>query len=86
MQASTFPVFDLDRFEKAGPEEKKALGAEVDRICRTTGFLAVTNHGGKQIVARLRADVPITAGQTARLAFNLDKAVFFDPASQLRIA
>jgi multiple sugar transport system ATP-binding protein len=47
---------------------------------------AVTNLGGKEIVARLRADVPIAAGQTARLAFNLDKAVFFDPASQLRIA
>ncbi|HEV7249170.1 MAG TPA: ABC transporter ATP-binding protein [Shinella sp.] len=47
---------------------------------------AVTHLGGKQIVARLRADVGITPGQTARLAFNLDKAVFFDPASQLRIA
>ena len=47
---------------------------------------AVTHLGGKEIVARLRADVRIAAGQTARLAFNLDKAVFFDPASQLRIA
>ena len=47
---------------------------------------AVTHLGGKEIVARLRADVRISAGQTARLAFNLDKAVFFDPASQLRIA
>ena len=47
---------------------------------------AVTKLGGKEVVARLRADVRIAAGQTARLAFNLDKAVFFDPASQLRIA
>ena len=47
---------------------------------------AVTHLGGKEIVARLRADVRIAAGQMARLAFNLDKAVFFDPASQLRIA
>ena len=47
---------------------------------------AVTHLGGKEIVARLRADVRIAAGQTARLAFNLDKAVFFDPASQLRIS
>ncbi|UDF28150.1 UNVERIFIED_ORG: sn-glycerol-3-phosphate ABC transporter ATP-binding protein UgpC [Roseateles sp. XES5] len=47
---------------------------------------AVTHLGGKEIVARLRADVRIAAGQTARLAFNLDKAVFFNPASQLRIA
>ncbi|CAN7455042.1 ABC transporter ATP-binding protein [Rhizobium sp. LjRoot30] len=47
---------------------------------------AVTKLGMKEVVARLRADVRIAAGQTARLAFNLDKAVFFDPQSQLRIA
>ena len=47
---------------------------------------AVTHLGGREIVARLRADVPITAGQVSRLAFNLDKAVFFDPDSQRRIA
>ncbi|MBD9652651.1 ABC transporter ATP-binding protein [Ensifer sp. ENS09] len=47
---------------------------------------AVTRLGGKEIVARLRADARIAAGQTSRLAFNLDKAVFFDPQSQQRIA
>jgi len=47
---------------------------------------AVTKLGSKEVVARLRADARIEAGQTARLAFNLDKAVFFDPASQTRIA
>ena len=36
-----FPVFDLARFEPGSPCEKLALGAEVDAICRTTGFLAV---------------------------------------------
>jgi multiple sugar transport system ATP-binding protein len=47
---------------------------------------AITKLGQKEVVARLRADSKIAAGQTARLAFNLDKAVFFDPASQKRIA
>ncbi|QFY63934.1 ABC transporter ATP-binding protein (plasmid) [Rhizobium grahamii] len=47
---------------------------------------AVTKLGGKEVVARLRADARIRAGETARLAFNLDKAVFFDPESQKRIA
>jgi multiple sugar transport system ATP-binding protein len=47
---------------------------------------AVTKLGGKEVIARLRADATIHAGQTARLAFNLDKAVFFDPDTQLRIA
>ncbi len=46
---------------------------------------AVTRLGGKHVVARLRADARIAAGQTAPLAFNLDKAVFFDPETQARI-
>jgi multiple sugar transport system ATP-binding protein len=47
---------------------------------------AVTKLGGKEVVARLRADARIRAGENARLAFNLDKAVFFDPQTQVRIA
>ncbi len=46
---------------------------------------AVTRLGGKHVVARLRADASIIAGQSSRLAFNLDKSVFFDPATQTRI-
>jgi len=46
---------------------------------------AVTRLGGKEVVARLRADAAVAAGQRAKLAFNLDKAVFFDPQSQARI-
>ncbi|MGO8249306.1 hypothetical protein ACC809_37580, partial [Rhizobium johnstonii] len=43
---------------------------------------AVTKLGGKSVFARLRADTGISPGQNTRLAFNLDKAVFFDPESQ----
>jgi multiple sugar transport system ATP-binding protein len=46
---------------------------------------AHTNLGGKEVVARLRADCHAAAGGMAQLAFNLDKAVYFDPASQHRI-
>ncbi|MDQ0997688.1 ABC-type sugar transport system ATPase subunit [Phyllobacterium ifriqiyense] len=46
---------------------------------------AVTKLGGKEVVARLRADARILPGQKTQLSFNLDKAVFFDPTSQLRI-
>jgi isopenicillin N synthase-like dioxygenase len=42
---TAFPVFDLARFEAASPGEKRALGAEIDAICRTTGFLSVSGHG-----------------------------------------
>ncbi len=47
---------------------------------------AVTRLGGKEVVARLRADARIHPGQNARLAFNLDKVVYFDPATEARIA
>ncbi|BCH23067.1 isopenicillin N synthase family dioxygenase [Mesorhizobium sp. L-8-3] len=77
MQASTFPVFDLGRFEKAGPGEKKALGAEVDRICRTTGFLAITNHGVPQPVidaawskARAFFDLPAEEKERAKAPYK----------------
>lgn len=46
---------------------------------------AVTNLGGKGVVARLRADANIQPGTSTPLAFNLTKAVFFDPATENRI-
>src|SRR5690349_11510838 len=50
MHAAPFPVFDLGRFERADRVERQRLGQEVDRICRTTGFLAISNHGVPQPV------------------------------------
>ena len=50
MSSSAFPVFDLGRFEKASGAERAALAAEVDGICRATGFLAIANHGVPQEV------------------------------------
>ncbi len=46
---------------------------------------AVTHLGGAEVVARLRADANVKAGQTAPLAFNLTKSVFFDPETENRI-
>nr|WP_321508474.1 2OG-Fe(II) oxygenase family protein [uncultured Celeribacter sp.] len=40
-----FPLLDLSAFAAADAEGKAVIGAEVDRICRETGFLAVTGHG-----------------------------------------
>ena len=47
---------------------------------------AVTNLGGKGVVARLRADANIRPGTVTPLTFNLSKAVFFDPATEMRVA
>ncbi len=40
-----FPVFDLAAFEAADAAGRRDLGAEVDRVCRSTGFLAIGRHG-----------------------------------------
>jgi multiple sugar transport system ATP-binding protein len=46
----------------------------------------VARIGGKEFVARMRADAQVTPNATATFAFNMDRAVFFDPASEARIA
>lgn len=38
-------TFDLSAFETAEGEARAALAAELDRICRTTGFVVLTGHG-----------------------------------------
>jgi multiple sugar transport system ATP-binding protein len=45
----------------------------------------VTQLGGKEVTARMRSDTDVRAGQTIPFAFNLDKAVVFDPASGKRL-
>jgi isopenicillin N synthase-like dioxygenase len=41
----TFAALDLARFEAAPAEGRRGLAAEVDAICRTTGFLNLVGHG-----------------------------------------
>jgi multiple sugar transport system ATP-binding protein len=45
----------------------------------------VTTIAGKEVTARMRADADVRPGQNVSFAFNLDKAVLFDPASTQRI-
>ena len=40
-----FPALDLARFEAAAPPQRRAIAAEVDAICRATGFLNLVGHG-----------------------------------------
>jgi multiple sugar transport system ATP-binding protein len=46
----------------------------------------VTKLGGKEVIARMRSDVAIRAGDRMDFAFNMDKAVYFDPATEQRVA
>lgn len=45
----------------------------------------VTRLGGKNVIARMRADTAIRAGETASLAFDLGKASYFVPETGERL-
>lgn len=76
MPNTRFPVFDLSRFEKAGAAERAALGREVDDICRSTGFLAISGHGVPQqtieaawSAAHAFFDLPVEEKEKARAPY-----------------
>jgi len=45
----------------------------------------LTHMGGKESIARMRADAPIALGGVFRFALNMDKAVLFDPHDETLI-
>jgi multiple sugar transport system ATP-binding protein len=45
----------------------------------------VTRAAGKEVTARMRADTMLRVGESHTFAFNLDKAVLFDPQTTRRI-
>jgi multiple sugar transport system ATP-binding protein len=62
------------------------LEAKVD-IVEPAGSdtFVVTQLGGKEVTARMRSDADVRPGQVLPFAFNLDKAVVFDPSSGRRL-
>lgn len=71
-----FPIVSLRAFETASNTNRKAMAEEVDRICRSSGFLAITDHGVPQDViegawskAKAFFDEPADAKQQARAPF-----------------
>ncbi|MCX5497693.1 ABC transporter ATP-binding protein [Kaistia dalseonensis] len=46
----------------------------------------VTSLGGKHVIARMRSDAAVKSGGRAPFSFNMDKAVFFDPKTEKRVA
>ena len=85
-------VFGIRPEALTDPDGADRNAKAVAEFLSTHPAVSAVNYAGlpgdryNALVARLRADAHIQAGQTARLAFNLDKAVFFDPKTQLRIA
>jgi isopenicillin N synthase-like dioxygenase len=64
---NAFPIFHLSSFEQAQEAERRQLAMELDRICRISGFLAVTGHG----IAQTTID---NAWNAARAFFDLPAA------------
>ena len=46
----------------------------------------VTRLGGREVIGRMRSDMQVAPHSTVPFAFNMDKAVYFDPQSERRIA
>ena len=46
----------------------------------------VTRLGGREVIGRMRSDMQVAPHSMVPFAFNMDKAVFFDPQSERRIA
>ena len=40
-----FPKFNLQKFEKSEGAQRQKLSAQLDSICRDTGFLVLEGHG-----------------------------------------
>ena len=76
VMAAAFAVFDLARFAGADQAARRALGVEVDGICRETGFLAISGHGVPQETidavwskARTFFDLPLEAKLAAKAPY-----------------
>jgi multiple sugar transport system ATP-binding protein len=74
------------------PDAADRTGAVTDADCHVevvepagSDTFAVTRLGGVEVIARMRADTDLKPGQTAPFAFNMEKAVLFDPQSGNRI-
>ena len=71
-----FPTVSLKAFETADADGKKILALEVDAVCRTTGFLAISDHGVPQEVidaawnaAKAFFDQPVEVKQAAKAPY-----------------
>lgn len=71
--SDAFPVVSLNKFESADAPGRKTLALEVDAICRSTGFLAIADHGVPQAVidaawhsAKTFFDQPVEVKQAAK--------------------
>ncbi|WP_407051090.1 ABC transporter ATP-binding protein [Methyloraptor flagellatus] len=78
-------ITDRDGADR-GSSSVEIVEAQVD-VVEPAGSdtFVVTRIAGKEVVARMRADADVRPHTRIPFAFNLDKAVVFDPATGLRL-
>lgn len=78
-------ITDLEGADrKSGNIQKLNNVVTVTEPAGSDTFVTMT-LSGKDVIGRMRADANVTAGQSFEFAINMDKAVAFDPASEMRI-
>ncbi len=69
---------------KSGNIQPFANRVTVTEPAGSDTFVTMT-LGGRDVIARMRADAAVTAGEVFEFAINMEKAVAFDPATEARI-
>ena len=72
----------IDR--KAKSVSKFEANVEIVEPAGADTFVVI-HVAGKELTARMRSDTSVAVGENHTFAFNLDKAVLFDPATSRRI-
>jgi multiple sugar transport system ATP-binding protein len=79
-------ITDVDGADRNAKHVVKAqCRAEVVEPAGSDTFV-VTQLGGKYVVARMRSDAAVKPQAMVDFAFNMDRAVLFDPQSQARLS
>lgn len=79
-------ITDLEAADrKSGNIQNLTNRVTVTEPAGSDTFVTMT-LGGKDAIARMRADASVAARQHYTFAVNMEKAVAFDPATEMRIA
>lgn len=76
---------DIDGADQRSRHLEKVVSTVTVTEPAGSDTFVTTTIGGAECVARMRADTEARPGQPAEFAFNMEKAVFFDPKTEDRI-
>ncbi len=77
---------DIDGADQRSTQVERIRGVVGVTEPAGSDTFVTTSIGGVDCVARMRADADVSPGNETDFAFNMEKAVAFDPKTELRIA